>query len=135
MYQEDSLFVVGQDSWHGQVFPDELVTGGRVHFVKEREHVGQDHACLVVFNLLCNQQINIAQGKFTILLCFSITRHYIFNDVYCIHWIINDDTSVWHFWRSYVQLYGLSMSGDLHLFSDNHQIKISNESFLSISLQ
>lgn len=76
--------MVGQDSRHGQVFPDELVTGGRVHFVKEREHVGQDHACLVVFNLLCNQQINIAQGKFTILLCFSITCHYIFNDMYCI---------------------------------------------------
>lgn len=60
------------------------MTGGRVHFVEEREHVGQDHAGLVVLHLLCNQQINISYGKFTILLCISITCHYIFNDVHCI---------------------------------------------------
>lgn len=76
--------MVGQDSRHGKVFPDELVTGGRVHFVEEREHVGQDHAGLVVFHLLCNQKINISYGNFTISLCISITNHYIFNDVHCI---------------------------------------------------
>lgn len=76
--------MVGQDSRQDEVFPDELVTGGRVHFVEEREHVGQDHAGLVVLHLLCNQQINISYGKFTILLCISITCHYIFNDVHCI---------------------------------------------------
>lgn len=64
---------------------------------------------------------------------------FIFNDMYCIQSLMKTNLS--DFFEdhscmfSFMYLYHTVCSRDLHLFSDNHQIKISHKSFLSLSLQ
>lgn len=72
--------------------------------------------------------------------CYVFQLHVIHIQWYVLYSIINEDKSVWLFedhscMFSFMYLYHIVCSRDLHLFSDNHQIKISHKSFLSLSLQ